>query len=326
VTTPNSTPAPLVPVPPAPPVSLEVPPSAAPRQAETDEQLVGLWLFGRSPHTVRAYRREAGSFLAFLGARGRGLTTGTLGDLQAYADGLAGLAPASRQRALAAVKSLLTFGQRVGYLPVNVGAAVKLPPVRDALAERLLARERVTRLIALEPDPRDRALLLVLYVGGLRISEAVALRRRDLRPRDDPPGAGGQLAVQGKGDKTRYVLLPVAVWRELAALCGLDGPAGAPGAEPGDAVPDAPVFRSKRSPGPLDVRTARRVVKAAARRAGLPEGTSPHWLRHAHASHALDARAPVHLVRDTLGHASLATTSRYAHARPGDSSALHLGY
>jgi integrase/recombinase XerD len=104
------------------------------------------------------------------------------------------------------------------------------------------------------------------------------------------------------------------------------GQGRASGAEPGDADPDAPVFRSKRSPGPLDVRTARRVVKAAARRAGLPEGTSPHWLRHAHASHALDARTPVHLVRATLGHASLATTSRYAHARPGDSSALHLGY
>jgi integrase/recombinase XerD len=316
-----------VPVPPAPPVPLAAPSAAAPRQAESDTQLLGLWLFGRSPHTVRAYRREAATFLAFLETRGLGLATATLGDLQAYVDGgtgLAGLAPASRQRALAAVKSLLTFGHRVGYLPVNVGAAVKLPPVRDALAERLLARERVTRLIALEPDPRDRALLLVLYVGGLRISEACALRRRDLRPRDDPPGAGGQLAVRGKGDKTRYVLLPVAVWRELAALCGLGRP-GAAGA-PDDGDPDAPVFRSKRSPGPLDVRTARRVVKAAAMRAGLPAGTSPHWLRHAHASHALDARAPVHLVRDTLGHASLATTSRYAHARPGDSSALHLGY
>jgi hypothetical protein len=71
-----------------------------PHQAETDEQLVGPWLFGRSPHTVRAYRREAAGFLAFLEARGRGLATATLGDLQAYADGLAALAPASRQRAL----------------------------------------------------------------------------------------------------------------------------------------------------------------------------------------------------------------------------------
>jgi integrase/recombinase XerD len=317
----NGAPA-LVPVPPIAPVTPAPPP--APRQAETDAQLLALWLFGRGPHTVRAYRREAAAYLAFLGARGRGLATGTLGDLQAYADGLGALAPASRQRALAAVKSLLTFGHRIGYLAVNVGAAVKLPPVRDALAERLLARERVTRLIALEPDARNRALLLALYVGGLRISEAVALRRRDLRPRDDPPGAGGQVAVQGKGGKTRYVLLPVAVWHELAAVCGLEGPGGTPGAL--DAAPDVPVFRSKRSPGPLDVRTAARVVKAAARRAGLPPGTSPHWLRHAHASHALDARAPVHLVRDTLGHASLATTSRYAHARPGDSSALHLGY
>jgi site-specific recombinase XerD len=314
----------LVPVSPIAPTPITPAPPLAPRQAETDAQLLELWLFGRGPHTQRAYRREAAVFLTFLGARGLGLATATLGDLQAYADGLAGLAPASRQRALAAVKSLLTFGHRIGYLPVNVGAAVKLPPVRDALAERLLARERVTRLIALEPDARNRALLLVLYVGGLRISEACALRRRDLRPRDDQPGAGGQLAVQGKGGKTRYVLLPVAVWRELAAVSGLHGPGGAPGAP--EAEPDAPVFRSKRSPGPLDVRTAARVVKAAAQRAGLPPGTSPHWLRHAHASHALDARAPVHLVRDTLGHASLATTSRYAHARPGDSSALHLGF
>jgi hypothetical protein len=65
----------------APPIA----PAPAPRQAETDAQLLELWLFGRSPHTVRAYRREAAAYLAFLGARGRGHTTGTLGDLQAYA-------------------------------------------------------------------------------------------------------------------------------------------------------------------------------------------------------------------------------------------------
>lgn len=57
----------------------------------------------------------------------------------------------------------------------------------------------------------------------------------------------------------------------------------------------------------------------------IQKDVSPHWLRHAHASHALDRGAPVHLVKDTLGHASLATTSQYAHARPGDSSARYLG-
>ena len=51
---------------------------------------------------------------------------------------------------------------------------------------------------------------------------------------------------------------------------------------------------------------------------------SPHWLRHAHASHAMDRGAPVHLVKETLGHASVATTGRYLHARPTDSSSVYL--
>jgi integrase/recombinase XerD len=63
---------------------------------------------------------------------------------------------------------------------------------------------------------------------------------------------------------------------------------------------------------------------AAAKRAGLPKKVSPHWLRHAHASHALDRSAPIHLVQATLGHASVSTTGRYLHARPTESSSLYL--
>ena len=66
------------------------------------------------------------------------------------------------------------------------------------------------------------------------------------------------------------------------------------------------------------------MVKAAARRAGLSGAVSAHWLRHAHASHALDRSAPLHLVQATLGHADLKTTGRYTHARPTESSATYL--
>ena len=66
-------------------------------------------------------------------------------------------------------------------------------------------------------------------------------------------------------------------------------------------------------------------MKAAAIRTGLDPAVSAHWLRHAHVSHALDRGAPAHLLQATVGHSSLATTSRYAHARPGDSSARYLG-
>lgn len=67
-----------------------------------------------------------------------------------------------------------------------------------------------------------------------------------------------------------------------------------------------------------------RIVKAAAVRAGIQGNVSAHWLRHSHASHALDRGANIALVRDTLGHSSLAVTSRYTHAKPNESSALHL--
>ena len=90
------------------------------------------------------------------------------------------------------------------------------------------------------------------------------------------------------------------------------------------AEPDDPVFRSRKGGAALDPSAVHRIVKAAAARAGLPEAISAHWLRHAHVSHALDRGAPAHLVQATVGHASLATTSRYAHARPNDSSSRYL--
>jgi hypothetical protein len=86
---------------------------------------------------------------------------------------------------------------------------------------------------------------------------------------------------------------------------------------------DAP-FRFWKG-GHLDPSQVHRIVKAAAARAGLSDEVSAHSLRHAHASHSLDRGAPIHLVQATLGHASVATTGRYLHARPTDSSARYLG-
>jgi site-specific recombinase XerD len=76
---------------------------------------------------------------------------------------------------------------------------------------------------------------------------------------------------------------------------------------------------------PLDTSQVHRLVKAAAAHGGLSAEVSTHWLHHAHASHSLDRGAPIHLVQQTLGHASVATTGRYLHARPTDSSARYLG-
>lgn len=277
--------------------------AALPAPAHSDDHLLDLWLHGRSPHTQRAYAADVLAFRVHVSCT---LPQVTLGDLQGFQDSLAPLATATQARRLSAVKSLLSFGHKTGYLLVNVGAAVRLPKVKGTLAERILDIDAVLPMLALERNPRNKALLRLLYLGGLRISEACGLRVRDLQLNGD----AGQVTVFGKGGKTRVVLLKASIWTELARLRG--------------ANPDAAVFRSREGGGVLDPSQVHRIVKIAAKRADLSDRVSAHWLRHAHVSHALDRGAPVHLVQATVGHASLATTSRYAHARPTDSSSRYL--
>ncbi|MCJ2039562.1 tyrosine-type recombinase/integrase [Methylobacterium sp. J-059] len=266
--------------------------------------MVRLWLArSASPNTRRNYEREARRFLAHVG---KPLGSVRIGDLQDYVTGRDG-SSATVALAASALKSLFTFAQEVGFLRFNIGAAVKVPPIKNTLAERIMSEADALLMIRQEPDMRNRVLLTVLYGGGLRISEVCGLRWRDLSARDE----AGQATIFGKGGKTRVVLLSVATWKVLATLRG-------------EAGPDAPVFLSRKG-GALDPSAVHRVVKAAVARAGLPAEVSAHWLRHAHASHSLDRGAPIHLVQATLGHASVATTGRYLHARPSESSARFLG-
>ncbi len=284
-------------------LALVQPRAVTPSQADSDAELLRLWLHGRPSTTRKAYERDSARFLVFVGVSIRQIR---LADVQQFSDSLHG-APATRARKLAVVRSLLTFASKLGYVPFNVGAAIKLPPIQNVRAERILSESDVHRMIALEPSPRNRTMLRLLYGGGLRVSELCGLRSRNLQARDD----AGQVTVLGKGHKTRAVLLPASLWSDLQSLI------------PDDAEPGAPVFLSRKR-SPLSVTQAWRVVRAAAKRIGLAVDVSPHWLRHAHASHALDRGAPIHLVQQTLGHGSVATTGAYLHARPGDSSSRYL--
>jgi integrase/recombinase XerD len=271
------------------------------------DRLVELWLHGKSPQTQEYYRFAAHSLLAFAS---KPLHLVTLADVQGWQLTLRGLAPSTQRTRVAAVKSLLTFGNKIGVLSVNVGAPVTPPQAADTLNERLLSEQEVQAMIDLETNPRNRLILRLLYSGGLRASELCTLNWKQLSAR----GYSGQVTVFGKGGKTRTVLLPDSVWVELCQLRG-------------DASATDPVFPSREVDEDgrhLDRTQVYRIVAAAADRAGIPGKVSPHWLRHAHASHALDRGAPIHLVQQTLGHASVATTSRYLHARPNDSSALYL--
>jgi integrase/recombinase XerD len=272
----------------------------------SDLPFIQLWLGTKtSPETRRAYGAEVHRFLAFTR---KPLSSVTLTDLQTYAQtlGRGSLKPASQNRALTSIKSLLSFGHETGYLAFNVGVAVKLRPNRDDLARRILEESAVAKLIDSAAPGRNRLILKLLYVSGVRVSELCRLTWSDAQPRQE----SGQITVYGKGGKTRAILLKPKVWQDLVALRGA-------------AEPVSPIFPSRKG-GALDASQVRRIVYSAARTAGFSQKVSPHWMRHAHASHALDRNAPIHLVQATLGHASVSTTGRYLHARPNESSGLYL--
>jgi integrase/recombinase XerD len=279
-----------------------VQPQAIAPQADTDNQLIALWLHGKSPHSQRAYLADVEKFTSHTA---KPLQAVTLADLQSFVDSLDG-SDNTRKRIVSSVKSLFTFGQKLGYLQFNVAAALKAPKPKNTLAERILSESEVLTMIALTSKARDKVLLTLLYASAGRVSEICGLAWRDCQPSGD----SGQVTLYGKGGETRAVKLSKATW---AALVGLRGAAGM----------DEPVFASQKG-GALDASQVWRIVRQAAQRAGIVGNVSPHWFRHSHASHALERGASVALVRDTLGHSSLQVTSRYTHAKPDQSSALHL--
>ena len=266
-------------------------------------QLVEMWLFGRSPRTIDVYRRYTHRFLSYVN---KPLHLVTLADMQGWQKTLEGMATNSQRIAIAAVKSFLKFAQNTGVLEVNLGVLMRAPKGKDALTERILTEQEVAALIACETDLRNLLILRLLYIAGLRVSELCTLKWSDTVPR----GETGQITVFGKGEKTRTILLPATLWKQLQQLRG-------------DVSINDPVFRSKNG-RPLDRIRVFRIVKAAASRAGIQGNVSPHWLRHAHASHSLDRGSPLHLTQRTLGHSRIGTTERYLHVRPNDSSAMYL--
>jgi integrase/recombinase XerD len=280
------------------------PPNPQP-QALNDLHLIELWLHSHlSEHTRRAYRADVEGFRRLFPKL---LAHVTLADLQQFADSLENLRAATRQRCLSSIKALFAFGHRIGYLPFDVGRVLKVPAAKDTLSERILSESDLHRMLTLEPDERNRVLLFLLYASGVRRGELAGLLWKDLQASGD----SGQVTVLGKGGKTRSILLPESVWKQSQRLRG-------------KAAADDPVFPSRKKGKPLTESGIWRIVKRAGKRAGLEASVSPHWLRHAHASHALDRGAPIHLVQATLGHASINTTGRYLHARPKDSSSRFL--
>jgi integrase/recombinase XerC len=267
-----------------------------------------------SPKTLEAYARDVRQCLVFLGAH-----WGTLVTLSRFAaleasDVRAFMAmrrsddigSRSLMRALAGLRSFGRFLEQEGKGKVGALSAIRAPkvgkslpkPIHVAAAKRFAdADERAgeTR------DPwiwaRDAAVMALLYGSGLRISEALGLKRRDV----PAPGAGDVLVVTGKGNKTRMV----PVLQNVLTLIG-DYVAMCPHPLP----PEGPVFVGARG-GPLNARIIQLTMERLRGALGLPDSATPHALRHSFATHLLSRGGDLRAIQELLGHASLSTTQIY---------------
>lgn len=282
---------------------------------KNDAHLISMWLSERemkSAESLRAYKRDIELFINF--TEGKPIAAINYNDLQDYQKALEGngYSRSTINRHMSVVKSLLTYGNKLGYIPFNVGAVVKLADPKNTVAERILDVMQVMTIITLEPDPRNKLILHFLYASGGRVSEVCNLTWRDLKMKGDR----GQVTFYGKGSKTRMIPLSKPIWDKLMEY------------KPEDAGNDEPIFTSRKrnvNNGSLRPNQIRRIVKAAGERAEI-EGVSPHWFRHSHASHSIDNGASLQLVKQSLGHGCIKTTERYLHVSPNDGSSLYLPF
>jgi integrase/recombinase XerC len=267
-----------------------------------------------SAKTVDAYQRDVRQFLDFLAMHfGEQVTLAGLRDVatqdvrafMAYRRSQ-GASGRSLMRSLAGVRSFARFLERQGNGRIGALAAVRAPktprtlpkPLAIAPAKRLAdvglraGEERAPWVLA-----RDAAVLALLYGSGLRISEALSLKVKDI----PAPGRGDTITVTGKGKKTRMVpvLLPVLqLVADYFAIC------------PYERAPDAPAFVGAKG-RQLSPRIIQLVMASLRSALNLPETATPHALRHSFATHLLARGGDLRSIQELLGHASLSTTQVY---------------
>ncbi len=278
------------------------------------DELQKLWLSSlrherrASPNTLRAYGDDVSRFLTFQrGHLGGALSEKALAklrpaDIRAFiaARRSEGLGAGGVQRALAAIRSFYKFLAREGVLENAAPRAVRTPRIKRGLPRPLSETEAFRAIDEAGGHDvewlgaRDAALLTLLYGAGLRVSEALSLRRGDVP-------LGETLTILGKGRKERVVpVLPLlrSAIDDYAAKIPFTG------------APSAPLFLSRRG-RPMSPREAQSLMQRLRGRLGLPERATPHALRHSFATHLLQGGGDLRSVQELLGHASLSTTQTY---------------
>lgn len=254
-----------------------------------------------SRHTLRAYRTDLESFFDFLRVKKRkrvdqNAITLFMGFLLKY-----GLDARSVARKLSCIKSFFRFLKRTNVISENPAIIIKTPKTKKHLPG-FLSYAQVEKAMEIS-NPRDRAIMEVLYSCGLRSSELVNLRISDIDLNRD------EVKVKGKGNKQRVV--PVGKPAKNAILNYLKVRHNPDKHKTvGSDVPE--LFLNYRG-GSLSTRSVQNIVRKYLVKLAHATGTNPHILRHSFATHLLENGADLRAVQELLGHASLSTVQIYTH-------------
>ncbi|HKX31994.1 MAG TPA: tyrosine-type recombinase/integrase [Blastocatellia bacterium] len=273
-------------------------------QTDTD-LLLSQWLASgkrSSAHTAEAYTRDIRAFLAYAS---KPLDQITVGDVAGYQALLRQQCqPATEHRKISSIRSFFSFLKAARVIQEDIAALISSPKVESKFKDRSLTEDEVEAMIgAAESMPLDALLIRFLYITAGRVSEVLSLTWANLVPAESQDG-GGYVRILGKGKKTREIYIGAELWDDLVRARG-------------DIGQDEPLF-------PFDRFQVWAIVKKLAKGARVTGDVSPHWFRHSHASHALQAGASLTDIRDDLGHSDVKITSLYLHADPERATAKRL--
>jgi len=261
---------------------------------------------GLARNTLLAYGQDLTKFERFLNEKGRHPRQVRQGEIDEFVRRLSrlGLSPKSIARALNAVRMFYRYLVREKTVGIDPTAEIRSPRTWKALP-RFLTLEEVDDLLG-APDPasplgmRDSAMVELLYATGLRVSELVSVRVRDLNL------SVGYLTCVGKGNKERLVPLGRSAVRRLTTY--IEGARN----ELLKGRDQAALFLNSRG-GPMTRQGFWKILKNYGRAVGLRGSLSPHVLRHSFATHLLERGADLRSVQMMLGHADISTTQIYTH-------------
>ena len=266
---------------------------------------------GARVNTLDAYRRDLDDARAEI--RG-GIARARADAVEGYVAGLTrrGMAPATTRRRMSALRQFYRFMMQENTRADDPSARLDAPK-RGRSLPKTLSSDEISRLIDAAENPRDRALIEMLYGAGLRVSELVSLPLRTA-----PKAGQNHMIVEGKGGKERLVVLGRPALEALAAHL-IAREAALPKLEAKRERAQRWLFPSaSAADGKLTRRRVGQILETAAAKAGLdPARVSPHVLRHAFATHLVEGGADLRTVQTLLGHADIATTQIYTHVAEG---------